>query len=215
MPLSPKRDVRAHGLILIHDGAVQGHRPLEPFDALLEHVRTFFGGHAVEVLHHDHGSIRTRVPAFHVLRVEPGPRLDLWTYVSAGVWEVTQRDGHGLEFVVTTQRDEAAPVDLLTITAYYHAGPPEQRLDIGHTIPIGAPWLDDSACDHLLVSVPYPYGPDLEVCAWQRGHARLLWLLPITEAERDYRATNGLEALEARFDEHAIEFWDPRRPSVV
>src|SRR5919106_2061901 len=80
---------------------------------------------------------------------------------------------------------------------------------------IGAPWLDDSACDHLLVSVPYPYGPDLEVCAWQRGHARLLWLLPITEAERDYRATNGLEALEARFDEHAIEFWDPRRPSVV
>lgn len=42
-------------------------------------------------------------------------------------------------------------MDLLAITAYYHAGPPEQRLDIGHTIPIGAPWLDDSACDHLLL----------------------------------------------------------------
>jgi Suppressor of fused protein (SUFU) len=141
--------------------------------------------------------------------------LHLWTYVSAGAWEVTQRDGHRLEFVVTTQRDEAAAVDLLAMTAYYHAGPLEQRLDVGHTIPIGAPWLDESACDHLLISVPYPYGPDLEVCVWQRGHARLLWLLPITEAERDFRATNGLEALEARFDKQAIEFWDPRRPSVA
>jgi hypothetical protein len=42
-------------------------------------------------------------------------------------------------------------VDLLAITAYYHADRPEQQLDIGHTIPIGAPWLDDSACDHLLL----------------------------------------------------------------
>ncbi len=40
------------------------------------------------------------------------------------------------------------------MTAYYHAGPLHQRLDVGRTVNIGEPWLDRSACDHLLVSVP-------------------------------------------------------------
>ena len=35
------------------------------------------------------------------------------------------------------------------------------------------------------------------------------------EAERDYKALNGLEALESRFDDQAIKFWEPVRPSVA
>ena len=66
------------------------------------------------------------------------------------------------------------------------------RLDHGHTVPIGEPWLPGSACDHLLVSLPYPFGPELEMCRWDGGHARLLWLLPITEAERDFRTEHDL-----------------------
>lgn len=186
-----------------------------PFDALLGHVRTFFRGHDVDVIHFDRGPIRTRVADFHAIRVAPGPRHDLWTFVSSGVWEATQRAGHGLEFIVGAPRDDPACVELLAITAYYHAGPPEQRLDVGHTVPIGAPWLDDSSCDHLLVSIPYPYGPDLEVCTWGDDHARLLWLLPITRSERDFATANGVRALEDRFDEHAIEFSDPERSPVA
>ena len=68
---------------------------------------------------------------------------------------------------------------------------------------------------HVLVSLPYPFGPELEVCAWDGGHARLLWLLPITAAERDFEVAHGLEALEQRFDDAALAYSDTRRGSVV
>ena len=42
-----------------------------------------------------------------------------------------------------------------------------------------------------------------------------LWLLPVTAAERDFKAANGLEALEERFDDAELEYWDTRRASVV
>ncbi len=103
------------------------------------------------------------------------------------------------------------------MTAYYHANPddPTFRLDVGHTVPIGEPWSPGSLCDHVLVSLPYPFGPELEVCAWDGGHARLLWLLPITAAERDFEVAHGLEALEQRFDDAALAYSDTRRGSVV
>ena len=53
------------------------------------------------------------------------------------------------------------------------------------------------------------------MCDWEVGHARILWLLPITEAERDFKAANGLEALEQRLEAARIDFWDPARPSTV
>ena len=103
------------------------------------------------------------------------------------------------------------------MAAHYHCNPEDDsyRLDHGHTVPIGEPWLPGSACDHLLVSLPYPFGPELEMCHWDGGHARLLWLLPITEAERDFMGDRGLEALEQRFDDAAIRYWEADRPSVV
>jgi hypothetical protein len=61
----------------------------------------------------------------------------------------------------------------------------------------------------------YPLGPECEVCTWKGGHTRILWLLPITRAEKDFRREGGLEALESLFDEHAIDPVDPRRASVV
>ena len=60
-----------------------------------------------------------------------------------------------------------------------------------------------------------PYGPEFEICRWKRGHARILWLLPITETERDFKAQHGLEALEQRFDDASRQYSDPQRASVV
>ena len=89
------------------------------------------------------------------------------------------------------------------------------RLDIGHTVPLGEPYAPGATVDHFLVSLPYPFGPDLEVCEWEGGHARLLWLLPITEAEKRFRHEHDLEALEQRFDDAGIHYWDLERASVV
>jgi hypothetical protein len=106
-------------------------------------------------------------------------------------------------------------VELLTMVAYYHAGPGSQRLDVGHTVPIGAPWLRESSSNHLLVGLPYAYGPELEHCAWEGGHARLLALVPITEEEHAYKVHHGADALEARLEEAAAVVVDPARPSAV
>jgi hypothetical protein len=65
------------------------------------------------------------------------------------------------------------------------------------------------------VSLPYPYGPEFEICRWDAGHARILWLLPITVGERDFRAEHGLEALEQHFDAAGLHYWDPHRPPLV
>jgi hypothetical protein len=70
-------------------------------------------------------------------------------------------------------------------------------------------------CAHFLVSLPYTYGPDLEQCSWETGHLRVLALMPITAAERSYKIENGVEALEQRLGDAAIDFANPLRRSVV
>ena len=102
-------------------------------------------------------------------------------------------------------------VELLAMIAFYHRG---GRLDLGHTTPIGEPWLNGSRCDHFLISLPYPYGPDLERSHVGDRHVDFLWLLPITKAERDFKVTNGLEALEQRFDATELSYADIERESV-
>lgn len=106
--------------------------------------------------------------------------------------------------------------DLIAMTAHYHCGPRHGHLlDVGHSLPVGEPWVPGSACDHILVSLPYLHGPDLEVCHLPGGHARLLWLLPVTSSEIAFRREHGTEALERRFDEAGIRPLDLHRAPVV
>jgi hypothetical protein len=78
---------------------------------------------------------------------------------------------------------------------------------------IGRPWVEGSTCTHGLVSLPYLDGPSME---WMREPAvRFLWLIPITESERDFKAREGLGALEARFEAAGFDYLDLMRPTVV
>ena len=156
-----------------------------------------------------------RVPGLRVFRITPRLPDGIWTFVSAGVWAATQEDGVGLEFVLAAESEDIRYGNLLASVAYYHAGPPEDRLGLGSIVPIGVPLVQGSECDHFLVSLPYPYGPKLKNCEWDGGHAHFLWLLPITDAERVFANANGLEALEVLFEQSDFEHWNPHRPSVV
>jgi len=42
-----------------------------------------------------------------------------------------------------------------------------------------------------------------------------LWLVPITQAERDFKVTHGIEALEDLFEQTSFDYLNPIRPSVV
>lgn len=179
--------------------------------ALEEHVRRYFAGRDIEVFTRSAGPILQQNPHFRVLRVAPATRADVWLYVSIGGWAATP-DESGLEFLVCTAAPEDRAVELLAMTVFYNRG---GRLDLGHTMPIGEPWLPDASCDNLLVCLPYPFGPDLQTCHVGDRHVEFLWLLPITEAERSFKVVEGVEALESRFEDAAIEFWKVDRASVV
>ncbi|MGW2787546.1 suppressor of fused domain protein [Streptomyces populi] len=138
---------------------------------------------------------------------------DSWACVTAGCWAAMEKDGHGLEFVMTAHVRDQRFIDLMAMIAYYHCG--GHRLDLEHSMPIGEPWVPGSTCDHLLISPPYLHGPDLEHCSVPGGHARILWTLPVTTAEIEFRRRHGHEALERLFDEAEIIPTDPFRASVA
>lgn len=187
----------------------------DPGEALDAHIRSFFAGHPVTRHTWPLGPVAERIPGFFVYAAGPGPRFAGWSYVTAGCWRATARHQHGLEFVLSTNAEDPRHVEVLTMLAYYHAGPDSQRLDLGHTVPIGEPWTPGSLCEYELIALPYAYGPDLEVCAWNNGHARVLAALPITRAERDLKTADGVEALEQRLEQSGANFSSPDRPSVA
>jgi len=180
--------------------------------ALEEHVRRYFDGHAVEPFTWDAGPIRQTNPHFRALRVAPKSPQGLWTYVSIGGWAATAEGNQGLEFVLTVPFETPRAVELLAMTVYYQRG---GHLGLGHTFPVGEPWLPGSNCDNVLVSLPYPFGPDLQRCHVGDRHVDFLWLLPITEEERAFKVAHGQEALEARFDQIALRYWELGRASAI
>ena len=183
-------------------------------EAVESHVRVFFEGHSVEVVDYGLGPERRQVaPDLRILVVGPGPRSDTWAYVTAGCWAAMEKDGHGLEFVMTTHVRDQRFIELMAMIAYYHCG--GHQLDLEHSMPIGDPWVPGSTCDHLLISLPCLHGPDLEHCAVPGGHARIVWTLPVTTAEIEFRRRHGHEALEQLFDEAEIIPTDPFRASVA
>jgi hypothetical protein len=197
-------------------------------ESLRLHVRSFFAGRRVDELEladlpFDTEPLQTVLPDLRLLRIRPEGNGEEWVYTTLGAWEITapERGEQGLqEFVLGASEDRDIHLQILGMVAHYHADPAE-RLGVGHTLPIGRPWVPGSTCDHLLVSRPYPWGPKFEICPLGEEHVHFLWLLPITKeerefkAERDARGENGLEELEQRFDAAAIEWWRPARPSVV
>lgn len=182
----------------------------DPSATVRRHLGEFFAGHACEEHVWTLGPAPEELPRLRVAEFAPGPRTGLWVYATVGAWEA--RDDPRLEFLITAPGPDLRHVELLAMTAWYHG---RHGLGTGHTFPIGEPWLPGSKCEFFLVSLPYPFGPDLEVCNFRGGHLHVLWLLPITAAEREFKVREGLEAIEQRFDACGLEYWDPHRDPVV
>ncbi|HVF50385.1 MAG TPA: suppressor of fused domain protein [Pyrinomonadaceae bacterium] len=162
------------------------------------------------------GPIRQRLPAFRVMRIAPQSGVrEPWVYVSLGAWEAERENAGGLEFFILSPVETPRHVETLAMVANFHADP-NYHLSLGQTINIGRPWLEGSTCDHLLLSLPYPYGPSLEwSCVGNNRHIRFLWLLPITRAEADFVKTRGPETFERLFEQSDPDPSDPHRKSII
>jgi hypothetical protein len=180
--------------------------------ALEVHVRRFFNGHDITTHTWTEGPILEANPHFRVLQIAPRAGKGLWIYVSIGGWATTEHEHHGLEFVMTFPAEAVRGIELLAQTVFYNrAG----ILGLGHSFPLGEPWLPGSLCDHILISLPHLWGPDLGKCHVGDRHVDFLWLLPITPEERAYKASAGREELESRFEEVGLEYIRADRKSVV
>ena len=175
-----------------------------------KHLENYFVGHASAEHQWPLGPAVSDLPWLRVVEFAPGPKASGWIYATIGAYEA--RPERPIEFLLATDRSAPRFIELLTMTAWYHF---KEGLDLGHTFAIGQPWLPSSACDHMLVSLPYPFGPVLEVCPLSTGDLHYYWLLPITRSESEFKIREGQQALEERFDADGIRFWDPGRASVV
>jgi hypothetical protein len=178
-------------------------------DTALQHLAVFFAGHPSNEQRWEAGPMAADSD-FFVMCFAPGPKTGLWAYFSVGA-ELLEADAPRLEFFVLSPRFDTRMVELVTMIAHYHR---TERLGLSHLLPIGAPWLDCSSCDCFLVSLPYSFGPALEHLDYGTGSARFLWLLPITSSERQFAKEHGVEALEERFDQAQLQYWDINRTSV-
>jgi hypothetical protein len=182
-------------------------------DALRRHYSNFWAGRKHKEFEWAAGPIGTRLPEFRVRRIAPGKRSDPWVYVTVGAWQATEgRDSK--EFFILSPTEAPEHVETLVMVTYFHADP-MHRLTIGSTMNIGRSWMADAKADHLLVSLPYPYGPALEHCDADSTQIQVLWLVPITAAEATYRHEQGLEALEQLLETDGVDTISPRRPSLV
>jgi hypothetical protein len=157
------------------------------------------------------GAIRDSIPEFEVL-VFPPAESGPWIYASHGACTIARDSDPRLEFIITSPIDNPVHCETLAMVANFHADA-RYRVFIGKVLAIGRPWMESSTCDHLLVSLPYPFGPALEFCAL--GPVTITWLLPITDAEATFAKTRGIEALERAFESAGIDTLDANRGSVV
>ena len=186
----------------------------EVFEGVRSHLDRFWTDQPYEEFVWALGPIAKSMPQFRVRRIAPVERCDPWVYVTVGAWEATSEDVHGTEFFLLSTSENALHVELLAMVTHLHADP-GCRLNVGSTITIGRPWVEGSAAEHLLVTLPYPHGPALELCELGERHVRVLWLVPITAAESNLVSTQGLEALEVLLDQPNLDVLDPQRRSLV
>lgn len=135
----------------------------------------------------------------------------MWTYATLGMSQ--PGDEYPVELHMFSENKANSLVEILSAVAHYHrTGRP---LGVGHSVNFGQPWLDESACDHGLVSLPYLDGPELEEMRWRRGEiVRFYWLVPITASESRFKKDFGVEELENALEEARFNYLDPDRASV-
>ncbi|MGA3488412.1 suppressor of fused domain protein [Micromonosporaceae bacterium DT55] len=185
----------------------------ERLAALEWHVRRFWDGHIVELATWDRGPILERIPQFMTYKVFPKRAGDAWVYVTVGA-SLADSSANGSEFFVMSPVADDVHSETLAMVSDFNSFE-AHRLTVGSVMNIGRPWMPTSMMDHLLVSLPYPYGPELEWASPEAGGARFLWLLPIYKSEADFIRSETLEDFELLLDAAAVNVLDPNRSSMV
>ncbi|MFI0417199.1 suppressor of fused domain protein [Spongiactinospora sp. 9N601] len=151
------------------------------------------------------------MPRFSTYRVFPARAGEAWVYVTVGC-SLVGATGEGMEFFVMSPFADEAHSETLAMVGHFHSFE-AHRFDVGAVVDIGRPWMGESRMDHLLVSLPYPYGPGLEWASREAGRVRFLWLLPIYEAE--FIKSRTLDEFESLLDDAGVNVLDAKRDPLA
>jgi Suppressor of fused protein (SUFU) len=175
----------------------------EPTDTAEEaHLAKHLGAKSVN-LHLPDGRLAARMPGWRVRRFDRGWRTAT-AYATVGSWRALPWVNHVFEFLAMSSKPADLEIHglLEMITARYAEDP--ASVQEGSILDLGKPWLGNSPCDHVLLSLPYPQGPEFEHLILDGLHVRYLWVLPITAREAEYGWIQGIPELEALFERHRI-----------
>lgn len=181
--------------------------------ALDSHVRGYWDGHIVEAVTWERGPILERIPRFSTYRIVPKRAGEAWVYVTMGC-SLLEHAAVGMEFFIMSPFADEVHSETLAMVGHYHSFR-AHRLDVGSVLNIGRPWMRYSRMGHLLVSLPYPYGPALEWAPSEAGPVRFLWLLPIHQSEADFIKCHTLEEFESLMDERGANILDIDRDPIT
>ena len=101
--------------------------------------------------------------------------------------------------------------EILTVTAHYHLT--GGNLGVGHSVNWGEPIINGSLCNWGYLSWPYLEGESFGDV--QLSSTKILWLVPITKQELEYKKKNGVDALEIVFEEQGLNYISFFRQSMV
>ncbi|MEM8981007.1 MAG: suppressor of fused domain protein [Pseudomonadota bacterium] len=180
---------------------------------LIAHTTKYFEG-SPQIRIWDEDRMLSFSDGIRTYEFHPNEQVEHWVYISEGVGLLEPELLHPHEYIISSDHSNGEHAELIAMLAFL-ISTRKRLFHIGETIDIGRPWIAGSSMSRLLVSTPYPYGPKLENAEICGRPLSLIWLLPIHDREQGFLASDGLEALEAKFDSNAIEFLDPNRASVV
>jgi Suppressor of fused protein (SUFU) len=179
-------------------------------DQILDHYRQNWRADALPCSF-SRGPVHDLPTDFSVVKFPPHAGRDMWTYATCCMSHPD--DASQIELHVFSPAESPEIEEILFATAHFHRT--GVRLDLGHTVNFGRPWIGSSDCEYGLISLPYLDGPELESASKNGLAAKFYWLIPITEAEKNFKARYGLEELEQRFDEAELDYLNPARASLV
>lgn len=157
------------------------------------------------------GPMARRHKHFGVVTFEPHDPAGPWLYLSTAL----ARAGRRASFVVVAEREDRRHVETLTQLAWRHVEGSMPPLEAGSLVPIGRPWLPSSPLTWVLVSPPYPLGPQWPSLTLPDGGWDLLWAQPIAWREAQFARAHGVAALQERFRVEGIRMASGQRASVV
>lgn len=179
-------------------------------NSIILHYTSVWDGDCSE-LKLNEGAMFKEIPNFSILEFPPTHNRKHWIYATKGM---SCFRAEKIELHLFSKRQDVDLIKLLTVIAYYHYSS-KDKIGLNHTVNFGQGWQLSSICTFGLISLPYPYGPDLENFEYCGVIIKCYWLIPITLQERNFKIENGIDSLENMFEKSNVDLLDPFRKSIL